>query len=61
MEHVLKLTGEQLNIVGAALAELPFKVAQPVMAAIQMQIDAAAAQVAAETEKPAPPKSAKAK
>lgn len=31
MEHVFKLTDEQLNIVGAGLAELPFKVAQPVM------------------------------
>ncbi|WP_189524219.1 hypothetical protein [Mesorhizobium sp. M8A.F.Ca.ET.165.01.1.1] len=40
MEHTLKLTDEQLGVVGAALAELPFKVAQPVMAVIQAQIDA---------------------
>lgn len=38
MDHVLKFTDEQLGIVGAALAELPFKIAQPVMAAIQAQI-----------------------
>jgi hypothetical protein len=38
MEHTIKLTDEQLGIVGAALAELPFKVAQPLMAAIQAQI-----------------------
>lgn len=42
MEHVLKLTDGQLGLVGAGLAELPFKLAQPVMAAIQQQIDAAA-------------------
>ncbi|WP_189556562.1 hypothetical protein [Mesorhizobium sp. M4B.F.Ca.ET.089.01.1.1] len=44
MEHVLKLTDEQLGVVGAALAELPFKIAQPVMAAIQAQIAEAAKQ-----------------
>lgn len=46
MEHTIKLTDEQLGIVGAALAELPFKVAQPLMAAIQAQIDAAKAKEA---------------
>jgi hypothetical protein len=51
MEHTLKLTDEQLGIVGAALAELPFKVAQPVMAAIQMQVQQAVAKAApAETK-----------
>jgi hypothetical protein len=54
MEHILKLNDEQLNLVGAGLAELPFKVAQPVMAVIQGQV-AAAAQ-ATQEKKPAPRK-----
>lgn len=56
MEHVLKLTPEQINVIGAALAELPFKVAQPVLAAIQAQIDAAVKAAAkSETEHPQSP------
>jgi hypothetical protein len=42
MEYVLKLNEQQITIIGAALAEMPFKVAQPVLAAIQAQIDNAA-------------------
>ncbi|MER8846057.1 hypothetical protein [Mesorhizobium australicum] len=38
MDYTIKLTAEQLNIVGIGLGELPFKVAQPVMAAINGQI-----------------------
>jgi hypothetical protein len=41
MEYTIKLTEQQLGYVGAGLAELPFKVAQPIMAAIQVQVDAA--------------------
>ncbi|MER9166206.1 hypothetical protein NKI12_02305 [Mesorhizobium australicum] len=49
MEHVIKLTDEQLNLVGAGLAELPFKLAQPVIVAIHQQL-AAGVQVAKENE-----------
>lgn len=34
----LKLTEQQLNVIGAALSELPFKVAAPVLQAINTQI-----------------------
>lgn len=43
-EHTIKLTDEQLGIVGAALAELPFRIAQPVLAVIQDQLSTAASQ-----------------
>lgn len=56
MEHVLKLTDQQLNLVGAGLAELPFKVAQPVMAAIQAQVEASIEAAKQAERKPAKPK-----
>lgn len=37
--HKIELSDDHLNIVGAALAELPFKIAQPVMVAIQKQLE----------------------
>ncbi|TIX29990.1 MAG: hypothetical protein E5V37_18460 [Mesorhizobium sp.] len=50
MEHTIKLSDEHLNIIGIALAELPFKIAQPVMAAIQAQLEAQAQATAGATE-----------
>lgn len=44
MEHTLKLNEQQLGVIGAALAEMPFKIAQPVLAAIQAQTDEAKTQ-----------------
>ena len=38
MNHTLTLTDQQLQIIGAALAELPYRVAAPVMAEIERQI-----------------------
>ncbi|TIV18605.1 MAG: hypothetical protein E5V99_30315 [Mesorhizobium sp.] len=43
-EHTIKLTDEQLGLIGAAVAELPFRLAQPLLAAIQDQLSAAASQ-----------------
>lgn len=41
MEHKLTFTEQQLQILAAGLAELPFKVAQPMFIAMQQQIDVA--------------------
>ncbi len=46
MEYSIKLTEQELNILSAALVELPFKVAAPLVAKINQQI--------AEQQKPAP-------
>lgn len=40
--HTLTLTDEQLQIIGAALAELPYRIAAPVLAEINRQIAAQA-------------------
>ena len=40
MMHTLTLTDEQLQIIGAALAELPFRVAAPVISEINRQLAA---------------------
>lgn len=52
MEYTIKLTEQQLGYIGAGLAELPFKIAQPVMAAIQAQVDAVQAAAAIATKQP---------
>jgi hypothetical protein len=41
--HKIELTTEQLNVVGQALGELPFKISAPVWSAIQAQVQAAQA------------------
>lgn len=46
--HKIELSADHLNVVGAALAELPFKIAQPVINAIQKQLEAEAKPVAEE-------------
>ncbi|WP_189605703.1 hypothetical protein [Mesorhizobium sp. M4B.F.Ca.ET.017.02.2.1] len=38
--HKIELTDEQMNIIGSALADLPYKVAAPVINAIQIQLTA---------------------
>ena len=38
MEYSIKLTEQELNILSAALVELPFKVAAPLVAKINQQI-----------------------
>ena len=40
MMHTLTLTDQQLQIIGAALSELPYRVAAPVVAEINRQIAA---------------------
>lgn len=44
--HTITLTNEQLNIIAAGLAELPYKLAQPLLTALQQQITEAAARAA---------------
>jgi hypothetical protein len=39
--HTIKLTDEQMNVVGQALGELPFKVSAPIIQAINAQLQAA--------------------
>lgn len=39
--HTLTLSDEHLNIIGAALAEMPLKLALPVVQEINRQIEAA--------------------
>ena len=50
MEHTIKLSDAHLGIVGAALAELPFKVAAPVINVIQAQINVVQAKSAEQDE-----------
>lgn len=38
MEHLIKLNAQQLQVISAALCELPFRVAAPVIDAINKQI-----------------------
>lgn len=38
--HTLTLTDQQLQIIGAALAELPYRISAPLMAEIERQITA---------------------
>ncbi|CAN7376912.1 hypothetical protein LJR231_002271 [Phyllobacterium sp. LjRoot231] len=45
--HVLNITDEQLNIIATGLSELPYRLAAPVFAAINAQINEAQAKVAA--------------
>lgn len=51
--HKIELSDDHLNVVGAALAELPFKIAQPVMAAIQGQLEAEATTAAEDVKEAA--------
>lgn len=51
MEYSIKLTEQELNILSAALVELPFKVAAPLIAKINSQI---AERQNAKKETPAP-------
>lgn len=37
-EFTLKVTGDELNLIGAALAELPLKVAKPLFDKINAQV-----------------------
>lgn len=48
--YTLTLTPEQINIVGGALGEMPFRVASPVVQAINEQLAAADAKAAAELD-----------
>lgn len=47
MNYTFTVTGEEANIIAAALAEMPFKVASPLIQKLQMQ---AQQQVANSTE-----------
>lgn len=48
MEFTLKLSLQHLQAIGAALAEMPFKTAQPVLAELEKQIAAQRKPVAVE-------------
>lgn len=37
-KFTLELTGEQLNLIGQAIGELPFRVAEPLLAEIRKQV-----------------------
>lgn len=39
--HTLKLNDQQLQVIGAALAEMPFRIAAPVIRSIDEQMEAA--------------------
>lgn len=48
--HTIALTDEQMGILNAALVELPFKVAAPVINAINVQLQAAAVKAEQEVQ-----------
>lgn len=52
--HTIELTHEQMTVIGAALAELPYKIAAPVISAIQKQITAKGEQDPAKEQNEAP-------
>ena len=39
MEHTIKLTAQQLQVISAALCEMPYRMAAPVVDAINRQIN----------------------
>ena len=51
MIYTLRLTGEQVNLIGAALGKLPFETVSALVQALQLQIQQQEAAAKAEPEK----------